>query len=114
MDDGVVSATVIAPRLRNADGPTLSIMALGVERGLTFAKQLGVDAIILDSHRVVHMTPGAARRFALLDSTYSIPAPLRLDTFHCLSCQAAVFSRMAMENPPRAAEDQEEHFFAAL
>ena len=72
VDDGVVSATVIAPRLRNADGPTLSIMALGVERGLTFAKQLGVDAIILDSHRVVHMTPGAARRFALLDSTYSI------------------------------------------
>ena len=75
VDDGVVSATVISNRLRNADGPTLSIMALGVERGLAFAKQLGVDTVILDSHRVIHMTPGVSQRFTLLDQTCSVAAP---------------------------------------
>ena len=72
VDNGVVSVTVIADRQTNADGPTLAILALGVKRGLAFAKQLGVDAIIIDDNRRVHMTAGVLRLFTLSDPTYSI------------------------------------------
>jgi FAD:protein FMN transferase len=70
VDDGVEAVTVISSRLHNADGPTLSIMALGVERGLAFAKQIGVEAVIVGSDRTIHMTPGARTRFTLSDPTY--------------------------------------------
>ena len=66
------SVTVIADRLHNADGPSLSILALGVERGLAFAARLGVDVIIVDSDRTIHMTPGISRRFTVVNSAYTI------------------------------------------
>jgi len=47
VDNGVVSVTVVANRLQNADGPTLAIMALGLEQGLALARKLGVEAIII-------------------------------------------------------------------
>jgi thiamine biosynthesis lipoprotein len=72
VDNGIEAVTVISSRLRNADGPTLSIMALGVEGGLALAKRLGVDAVIVGSDGTLHMTPGASRRFTLLDPTYRI------------------------------------------
>ncbi len=75
VDDGVVSVTVITDRMRNADGPTLCIMALGVEHGLAFAQHLGVDVIIVDSKRVIHVTRGVRGRFALIDTTYRMAAP---------------------------------------
>ena len=75
VDNGVEAVTVIANRLRNADGPTLAIMALGVEKGLAFAKMFGVDAVIVGSDGTLHMTPGASRQFTLLDQTYRIASP---------------------------------------
>lgn len=75
VDNGVEAVTVIVNRLRNADGPTLAIMALGVERGLAFAKRFGVDAVIVGSDGILHMTPGARRQFTLLDPTYRIASP---------------------------------------
>ena len=72
VDNGVEAVTVISSRLRNADGPTLAILALGVEDGLTLAKQLGIDVVIIGSDRTLHMTAGASRRFALSDPTYTI------------------------------------------
>jgi len=75
VDNGVESVTVIANRLHNADGPTLAILALGVEKGLAFANRLGVDTVVIGTDRRIHLTPGVSRRFALVDSTYSIVAP---------------------------------------
>ena len=72
VDNSVEAVTVISSRLRNADGPTLSILALGVERGLALAKRLGVDAVIVGSNHTLHMTEGAKHRFTLLDPTYTI------------------------------------------
>ena len=75
VDNGVKSVTVIANRLHNADGPTLAILALGMEKGLAFARQLGVDAIIIGEDRKIHMTAGVGHRFTLYDPCYSIAAP---------------------------------------
>ena len=72
VDNGVVSATVIGDRLKNADGPSLSVLALGVERGLALAKSLGVDVIIVGADHRIHMTEGARGRFTLLDPSYRI------------------------------------------
>ena len=75
VDNGVESVTVIASRLHNADGPTLSILALGVEAGIAFAKKIGVDVVIIGSDGTIHMTPGVSRRFTLLDPAYKIVSP---------------------------------------
>jgi FAD:protein FMN transferase len=75
VENGVEAVTVISSRLQNADGPSLSILTLGVEDGLALAKRLGVDAVIIGSDRTLHMTPGARRRFTLLDTSYRIAAP---------------------------------------
>jgi thiamine biosynthesis lipoprotein len=72
VENGIEAVTVISPRLRNADGPSLSILALGVEDGLALAERLGIDAVIIGSDRTLHMTPGARRRFTLLDPAYRI------------------------------------------
>jgi thiamine biosynthesis lipoprotein len=72
VDNGVESVTVVANRLHNADGPTLAILALGVEKGLAFARQLGVDAVIIGEDRKIHMTAGVGHRFTLYDSSYGI------------------------------------------
>jgi FAD:protein FMN transferase len=75
VDNGVEAVTVISSRLRNADGPTLSILALGVKDGLALANRIGVDVVIIGSDHTIHMTPGASGRFTLLDPTYTIAPP---------------------------------------
>ena len=75
VDNGVEAVTVISSRLRNADGPTLCILALGAKSGLALAQRIGVDAVIIGSDHTIHMTPGASRRFTLLDPTYTIAPP---------------------------------------
>ena len=75
VDSDVESVTVIADRLQNADGPTLAILALGVEKGLAFARQLGVDAVVIGTDRTIHMTAGEKDRFTLSDSSYVISDP---------------------------------------
>jgi thiamine biosynthesis lipoprotein len=72
VENGIEAVTVISGRLRNADGPSLSILTLGVEDGLALAKRLGVDAVIIGADHVLHMTQGARRRFTLLDAAYRI------------------------------------------
>ena len=72
VDNGVEAVTVISSRLRNADGPTLAILASGVAAGLALAERLGIDVVIVGSDRTIHMTPGASRRFTLTDPTYRI------------------------------------------
>ena len=75
MDNGVEAVTVISSRLRNADGPTLSILALGVKDGLALADRIGVDVVIIGTDHTIHMTAGARRRFTLLDPKYAIASP---------------------------------------
>ena len=72
VDNGVEAVTVIAPRLHNADGPALSIFALGAEKGLALASRLGIDAVVIGADRTLRMTDGARRRFQLLDHSYKI------------------------------------------
>ena len=75
VDNGVVSVTVVANRLQNADGPTLAIMALRFEQGLALARKLGVEAIIIGQDHRIHMTSGIRGRFTLSDANYSVANP---------------------------------------
>jgi FAD:protein FMN transferase len=72
VDNGVEAVTVIAPRLRNADGPSLTVLSLGAEEGLALASKIGVDAVVISADRTLRMTDGARRRFQLLDNSYRI------------------------------------------
>ena len=72
VDNGVESVTVIANRQRDAAGIPLAILALGVGKGLAFARYLGVDAVIIGEDRKIRMTAGVIQRFSLSDSNYSI------------------------------------------
>jgi FAD:protein FMN transferase len=75
VDNGVEAVSVIAPRSQNADGPTLSILSLGVKDGLALAKKLGVEAVIIGTDHSIHMTPGVRARFTLLDTSFTLANP---------------------------------------
>jgi FAD:protein FMN transferase len=75
VDNGVEAVSVIAPRARNADGPTLSILSLGVKDGLALAKKLGVEAVIIGTDHRIHMTAGVRGRFTLLDTAFTLANP---------------------------------------
>ncbi len=71
VDNGLVSATVIAPKSFDADGLTTTIFALGRTRGMELAVQRGVGAILVDADNKVYMTPGLSRKFRLTNSSYT-------------------------------------------
>ena len=60
------------PGSHNADGPALSILALGAEKGLALASRLGIDAVVIGADRTLRMTDGARGGFQLLDHSYKI------------------------------------------
>jgi thiamine biosynthesis lipoprotein len=72
VENGIEAVTVIGPRLRNADGPSLSILTLGTDAGIALARGLGVDTVIVGADRTLTMTPGARRVFKLLDTSYTV------------------------------------------
>lgn len=71
VDNGLVSATVIAPKSFDADGLTTTIFALGRKRGMELALQRGVEAIFVDTDRRVYMSPGLSRKFTITNSAYT-------------------------------------------
>jgi len=74
IDNGIISVTVVAKRVQNADGPTLAILASGTEKALALAQRLGVDAIVVGEDHTIHITPGLSGRFVLDDASYRIVA----------------------------------------
>jgi FAD:protein FMN transferase len=52
------SVSVVADQGVMTDGFDNAVFILGPEKGLEVARQMGLDAIIIDSRGVVHLTPG--------------------------------------------------------
>ncbi len=71
VDNGLVSATVIAPKSFDADGLTTAILALGKERGMELAGKRGVGAILVDADRKVYLSPGLSRKFELTNPSFT-------------------------------------------
>lgn len=63
---GVRSATVLAADPTLADALSTAVMVLGKERGLAVATRLGAEALVVDDHGELAMTPGLAPRLTLL------------------------------------------------
>jgi FAD:protein FMN transferase len=60
--EGVQSVTLVAPRGTSA--LSCAVFALGVEKGLAYVAAIpGLEALAVDSHGEVHMTPGARAFF---------------------------------------------------
>lgn len=72
LDNGLLSVTVIGPRDQSGDGPSLALLCLGLERGLTLATELGLAAILIDTEQGIHLSPAAQRSFTLTDSRYRV------------------------------------------
>ena len=73
IDNGLVSVTIIADSGTKADGLSTTIFALGLERGLRFAEQEGVDAILVDSGHRIYTTKGASAMITdAVDSEFSL------------------------------------------
>lgn len=62
---GVRSATVLAADPTLADALSTAVMVLGKERGLAVATRLGAEALVVDDHGELAMTPGLAARLTL-------------------------------------------------
>jgi FAD:protein FMN transferase len=71
VNNGLVSATVVASKSFDADGFTTTIFALGRERGMALARARGVDVILVDANRKVYMSPGVSTYFEITDSSFS-------------------------------------------
>lgn len=63
---GLRSATVLASDPTLADGLSTAVMVLGRERGLAVATRLGAEALVVDEHGAVAMTPGFAAQVTIL------------------------------------------------
>lgn len=59
LENKLVSVTVIAESGTQADVLSTTLFALGIARGLAFAKQESVEAIFIDEGHKVYTTPGA-------------------------------------------------------
>jgi FAD:protein FMN transferase len=67
-----ISASVALPRSENSDGPALVLLVLGPEEGIAFADKLGLDAVILDGSKGLHLSIAARKSFTLIDKAYKI------------------------------------------
>lgn len=63
---GLRSATVLHADPTLADALSTALMVLGKERGLAVAAQLGAEALLVDSHGALAMTPGLKAELTLL------------------------------------------------
>jgi len=63
---GLRSATVLAADPSLADALSTAVMVLGKERGLAVATRLGAEALVVDEHGELAMTPGFEANLILL------------------------------------------------
>jgi thiamine biosynthesis lipoprotein len=75
VDNGLTAVTVIAPASIDADGIATTLFCLGPSGGLTLAKTLGVDVIMLSEDHRIFATEGAKKLLTVTnpDFTYSAP-----------------------------------------
>jgi len=74
VDNGIVSATVVADTSFAADGMTLTLLSMGPGRGLALAHRLGLAAVMVASDRTVYTTPEIRAFFRITDPSFH-PAP---------------------------------------
>lgn len=57
-ESGLLSATVISENSQDADAIATIIYILGADEGLSFANEMGVQAMVIDEEKTVHKTKG--------------------------------------------------------
>ena len=72
VQNGLTSVTVIADKSFDADGVTTMLFALGREKGMALAKELGLDVIMLDADHHVYMTPGVSAFFEITNPGFTL------------------------------------------
>lgn len=75
IDNGLVSVTVMVDRRSNPDGPPLALLALGLERGLALADELGLPAVFLDGNRRIRLSKAAEADFVKTNPDYELGGP---------------------------------------
>ncbi len=73
VQNGLASVTVITEKSFDADGVTTMLFALGREKGMALAEELGLSVVMVDDKRRVYMTRGVSRFFEITDPSY-VPA----------------------------------------
>jgi thiamine biosynthesis lipoprotein len=72
VQNGLTSVTIITKKSFDADGVTTMLFALGREKGLALAKELGIEVIMLDAGHRVYMTPGVSKLFQITNESYKL------------------------------------------
>jgi len=72
VQNGLTSVTVIADKSFDADGVTTMLFALGREKGMALANELGLSVIMLDADHRVYMTQGVSKFFEITDPAYTL------------------------------------------
>jgi thiamine biosynthesis lipoprotein len=70
VDNGIVSATVVADTSFAADGVTLTLLAMGPHQGLALARRMGLAAIMVAADHAVYATPEAKGFFRITDPSF--------------------------------------------
>jgi thiamine biosynthesis lipoprotein len=74
VDNSIVSVTVLVERDSNPDGPPLALLALGAERGLELADELGIAAVFIEQGRRLRVSKKAKAIFVKTSSDYIVTA----------------------------------------
>jgi len=68
----LISASVIAPEGWMSDGLSTGIFILGAEKGMKVLENMGIDGVLVDSSKKVHITKGLKGKIEILNKDYTL------------------------------------------
>lgn len=71
-DSGLISVTIISEDGLLSDGMSTACFVLGLEKGMDYANQKGVDAVFVTSDKKVYVTDGLKKRLRLQSEDYTL------------------------------------------
>lgn len=71
-DNSLYSVTVVTNKSTDADALSTSLFTLGLENGMKFAKEHGIEAIFITSDKKVYITPGLKNTFTITDPSFKL------------------------------------------
>jgi thiamine biosynthesis lipoprotein len=71
-ESGVISSTVIAPEGYLSDGLSTAVFILGAEKGKRFLEANGLDGVLVDKEKNIHLTKGLQDKIDVINKEYRI------------------------------------------
>ncbi len=72
VDNGVISATILASLSMDADGLSTLVFSLGPEAGISLIDSLdGIEALVITGDKVLYPSSGFSSHFTLLDDSFT-------------------------------------------